>query len=90
MSKMNHEHRNRMSKVMSYSPPGKPSKKKRVKRNKRHQTQLESVLGHVKMKSKYNSTCGACQGSIKPADLIWWNPEAKYVIHDNCFDKYFR
>lgn len=90
MSKMNHEHRNRMQKVWS-NPPSRPVKKrKKRKGNTRPKTALANNQGHVKMKSKYNSKCGACTEPIRVGSLIWWNPEEKYVIHDNCFEKYFR
>lgn len=88
---MNHEHKNKMDKVRSYPPaPRKPrGKKNKRKGNTGKGTQLDNHLGHVKMKSKYSSTCGACSKPIAVGNLIWWNPEAKYVIHDQCFDKYF-
>lgn len=89
MSKMNHEHRNKMQKVWS-NPPQRPAKKRKGRKgNTRTKTQLDNHLGHVKMKSRYDSTCGACNKKISVGNLIWWNPEAKYVVHDQCFDKYF-
>lgn len=80
-----------MAKVKSYPPaPRKPrGKKKKRSGNTGKGVEINRAQGHVQMKSKFNSKCAACTNPISVGNLIWWNPDDKYVIHDQCFNKYF-
>jgi hypothetical protein len=91
MSKMNHEHRNRMDKVRKAppAPPRRPRRNKKGKGNAQAGKELQRHLGHVRLASKYKSKCAVCPTSINVGNLIWWNPDEKYVVHDQCFRKYF-
>lgn len=88
MSKMNWEHRNKMQKVYD-NPPRRPAKKrKRPKGRAANPVELQRHLGHVKMASKYNSRCALCIKAIHVGNVIWWNPDDKYVAHEQCFRKF--
>lgn len=91
MTKMNHEHKNRMDKVRSYppAPSGKRRGNKKPKRNTRKQTEFQRHLGHVRLISQYKSKCAVCPVAIHVGNPIWWNPDDKYVVHEQCFKKYF-
>lgn len=80
-----------MDKARAYlpAPSRKPRKRNKGKRNTQGQVEYQRLLGHVRLISKYNSKCAVCPVPIKVDDLIWWNPEEKYVLHEKCFKKYF-
>lgn len=90
MSKMNHEHRNRMQKVYDSRPSRPVGKRKARKGTRTSKNNTQSIQGHVGLKSKYDTKCADCAGPIKVGDLIWWEPEVKYVLHDKCFKELIR
>lgn len=73
MTRMNHEHRNRMSKVQGPNPVVK-KKKNRVK----------PPSDWIKMTSKYENKCLVCTQKINMGTGIFWSKSTKKTIHAGC------
>jgi hypothetical protein len=72
MSRMNHEHRNRMDRTRRPVPS-----KKRVLQ----------MAGFINMKSKYESNCLTCGQKIKVGANIYYEVAAKKAHHAGCVNK---
>jgi hypothetical protein len=40
--------------------------------------------GSILMRSRYSGSCAFCLAPFVEGSLIWWYPETRYAVHENC------